>query len=360
MSGGRILTLMERRADTDPAALASGPGAAGPPGAPVLALDLGASWTRVAVVAPDGCVLARRDVRTPGAQGPGAVVAACIEQLRAVRAAAGPAIARELAGIGLSAPGPLDPRAGTLVEPPNIGPGFRDVPFAGPIGAALGLPATLERDTHVAALGELAFGAAHGCRDFLYLTVSTGFGGAIVIGGELYGGPDGVAGELGHLPVELDGPPCGCGGRGHVEALCSGSGIARLGTEAALAGRSTDLAARLAARAPGPLEGRDVADAADAGDPAAAEIMDRARRAFAAFVVGLVNGFAPERIVVGGGLAAAQGERLLAPARAAVAAAAFRIPRERVEIVPGALGDDVGLVGAVPLLARAGRRARAV
>ena len=327
---------------------------------PVLALDLGASRIRTAVVTRTGRLLARRDGRTPGPEGPDAVVAACIAQLRAVRDDAGPDIARRLVGVGLSAPGPVDPRAGTLVEPPNIGPGFLDVPFAAPIGAALGLPASLDRDTHVAALGELWFGAARGCRDFLYLTVSTGFGGAIVIGGELYGGPDGVAGELGHLPVDLDGPICGCGGRGHIEALCSGSGIARLGTEAALAGRSPVLAARLAARSPGPLEGRDVAEAADGGDSAAAAIMDRAGRAFAGFVVGLVNAFAPERIVVGGSLAEARGDRLLGPAREAVAHTAFRIPRERVQIVQSALGDDVGLVGAVPLLAIAGRSARAV
>jgi glucokinase len=327
--------------------------------APVLALDLGASRIRVAVIAPDGRLLVRRDGRTPGADGPDAVIAACIAQLRAVRDDIDPATARALGGIGLSAPGPVDPRAGTLVEPPNIGPGFRDVPFAGPIGAALGLPAALERDTHVAALGELTFGAARGCRDFLYLTVSTGFGGAIVIGGRLYGGPDGVAGELGHLPVDLDGPPCGCGGRGHIEALCSGSGIARLATESVRLGRSADLAARLASRAPGPLEGRDVGEAADAGDPEASAIMDGARRAFAAFVVGLVNGFAPERIVVGGGLAVAQGDRLLGAARSAVATSAFRIPRGRVEIVPAALGDDVGLVGAVTLLALAVASTRA-
>ena len=326
---------------------------------PVLALDLGASRIRAAVVAADGRIVARRDGRTPGADGPAAVLDACIAHLRAIRDDVAPDIAATLAGIGLSAPGPVDPRAGTLVEPPNIGPGFRDVPFAVPIGAALGLPAALERDTHVAALAELAFGAARGCRDFLYLTVSTGFGGAIVVGGRLYGGPDGVAGELGHLPVDLDGPPCGCGGRGHIEAICSGSGIARLATEAALAGRSDPLAARLAARAPGPLEGRDVADAADAGDPEAGAILERARRAFAAYVVGLVNAFAPERIVVGGSLAAVQGERLLGPARGAVERTAFRIPRERVEIVPAALGDDVGLVGAVPLLALRGVAARA-
>ena len=322
-----------------------------PASPPVLALDLGASRIRAAVVAADGRILARRDGRTPGAEGPAAVVESCIAHLRAVRDDVAPAIAATLAGIGLSAPGPVDPRAGTLVEPPNIGPGFRDVLFAAPIGAALGLPAALERDTHVAALAEHSFGAARGCRDFLYLTVSTGFGGAIVVGGRLYGGPDGVAGELGHLPVDLDGPPCACGGRGHIEAICSGSGIARLATVAALAGRSRALAARLAARAPEPLEGRDVADAADAGDPEAAALLERARQAFSAVVVGLVNVFAPERIVVGGSLAAAQGERLLGPARDAVRGTAFRIPRERVEIVPAALGDDVGLVGAVPLLA---------
>lgn len=327
---------------------------------PVLALDLGASRIRAAAVAPDGRILVRRDGRTPGADGPNAVVAACIAHLRAVRDDLHPEIAARLAGVGLSAPGPVDPRLGTLVEPPNIGPGFRDVPFAAPIAAGLDLPAALERDTHVAALGELTFGAARGCRDFLYLTVSTGFGGAIVVGGQLYGGPDGVAGELGHLPVDLDGAPCGCGGRGHIEALCSGSGIARLATEAARAGRSPALAARLAARAPGPLEGRDVGEAADAGDPESAAIMDRARGAFAAFVVGLVDAFAPERIVVGGSFAEAQGERLLEPARDAVATTAFRIPRERVQIVSAALGDDVGLVGAVPLLALRDRSARAV
>jgi glucokinase len=321
-----------------------------PAAAPVLALDLGASRIRAAVVAPDGRVLVRREGRTPGPDGPDAVISACIHHLREARAAAGPDVAATLAGVGLSAPGPVDPRAGTLVEPPNIGPGFVDVPFAGPIGAALGLPAALERDTNVAALAELSFGAARGCRDFLYLTVSTGFGGAIVIGGRLHGGPDGVAGELGHLTVDLDGPPCGCGGRGHIEAICSGSGIARLATEAALAGRSTTLAARLAARVPDPLEGRDVAEAADAGDAEATAILERARAAFAALVVGLVNALAPERIVVGGGLAEGQGERLLGPAREAVRTTAFRIPRERVRIVAAALGDDVGLVGAVPLL----------
>ena len=117
-------------------------------------------------------------------------------------------------GIGISSPGPVDPRAGAVVEPPNLGPDFRDVPLADDVEAALGLPTFLDRDTNVAALGEAAYGAGRGQYDFIYVTVSTGIGGSIVTDGRLFHGPDGMAGELGHVPVELDGPLCGCGGRG--------------------------------------------------------------------------------------------------------------------------------------------------
>jgi glucokinase len=318
---------------------------------PVLALDLGASRIRVAAVSPDGRLHAWADARTPGAEGPDAVVEACIERLRGVLEALEPEARANLGGIGIAAPGPVDPRTGTLIEPPNVGPGFRDIPLAPPIAEALGLSVVLERDTHVAALGEATYGAARGVRDFLYLTVSTGIGGAIIANGELYGGADGVAGEIGHIPVDLDGPPCGCGAKGHLEAISSGSGIARQARMAIEAGKAPGLA-RIAERlAPTPLEARDVAAAEDAGDPAAAAIMDFARRSFGAALVGLVNVFNPELIVVGGTIAREQGDRWLGPAREAVAKHAFRVPREHVRIVPAALGDDVGLLGAQPLLA---------
>jgi glucokinase len=228
---------------------------------------------------------------------------------------------------------------------------FRGAPLVAPIAAALSLPVALERDTHVAALAEWEYGAARGLTDFLYLTVSTGIGGAIVAGGRLIGGPDGVAGELGHLLVEIDGPPCGCGGRGHLEAIASGSGIARIAATAIAAGEAPGLASLAAGLGRG-LDARDVAEAADDGDEAAAGIIGRARRAFAESCVSLVDVFAPERIVVGGSIARNQGERWLGPARERVAAVGFSIPRARVEIVPADLGDDVGLVGALPLLRR--------
>ncbi|HEY5996867.1 MAG TPA: ROK family protein, partial [Candidatus Deferrimicrobiaceae bacterium] len=165
-----------------------------------MAVDLGGTQIRAAVVQPDGTRLARNDRPTPKEAGPAAVVAACIDAARQAREGVDAAVGRDLAGIGLSSPGPVDPRTGVVVEPPNLGPTFRDVPLAAALADALGLPAFLDRDTNVAALGERAFGAARGFDDFIYLTVSTGVGGAIVTGGELLHGPDGLAGELGHVP----------------------------------------------------------------------------------------------------------------------------------------------------------------
>jgi glucokinase len=321
----------------------------------VLALDLGASRIRAAVVAGDGRILARVTRPTPVTSGAPAVVEACVAALDAVRH--DPAVAgRTLMGLGVSAPGPLDAASGTLLEPPNLGPAFHGLGLGEALSRVTGLPVAMERDTNVAALAEQAFGSAREERDLLYLTVSTGIGGAIVADGRLFRGPDGLAGELGHVLVDLDGPPCGCGARGHLEAVASGSGIARLARARIEAGDAPGLAAFADAReretpGGGEIDARLVAAAEDAGDPTAAAIMDRARRAFAAALVGLVDVFTPHLVVVGGSLAAAQGERWLAPARDAVAALAFRAVARRTRLVAAALGDDVGLAGAVPLLA---------
>lgn len=317
----------------------------------VLALDLGGTQVRAAVVRSDGVVVAQRRTRTPVEAGGEAIVQACLDALRDCRdahAAAGGPVA--LAGIGIAAPGPVDPVRGMVIDPPNLGATFHDTPLADRASESLGLPAFLDRDTQVAALGEGAFGAATGCADYLYLTVSTGIGGAIVSGGNLLRGPDGTAGELGHLLIDLGGPRCGCGAAGHLEAIASGSAIAREARRRIEAGESRSLD-RLA-REHGPAFGaREVAEAEMAGDTVAAAIMAGARNAFARACVGLVDVFNPALIVVGGSLAAGQGDRWLDPARMAVARDAFRVPGRRARIVPAALGADVGLVGAAVLVA---------
>ena len=277
--------------------------------------------------------------------------------MRRARAAVPSEINDAIVGIGISSPGPVDPMRGVVVEPPNLGPRFRDVELASALGTAEGLPAFLDRDTNVAALGEHAFGAARGCDDFIYLTVSTGVGGSIFTGGRLLHGPDGLAGELGHVPVDLDGPRCGCGGIGHVEAYAAGVSLAREARALLVADASPFLAERARARADGgdplatdELSAKDVAEGALAGDPACLRLMDRARRALAAACVGYVNAFNPHRIVVGGSIADAEGERLLGPIRAAIASEAFEVVARHVTVVPAALGGDVSLAGAHPLV----------
>jgi len=319
-------------------------------GTTVLALDLGGTQVRAAVVDAAGRVLVSRRARTPVEEGGDAIVAVCIATLEEVRRAHGAlAGAAPIVAIGISAPGPVDPAAGIVVDPPNLGPGFHGAPIVARVQAALGLPAVLDRDTQVAALAEGAFGAAIGVADYVYVTVSTGIGGAIVSGGRLLRGPDGTAGELGHLLVDRNGPICGCGAPGHLEGIASGSAIARAARAAAADGRSPDLAERIVASGAA-FGARDVAAAEAAGDAAAAAIMTDARDAFALACVSIVDVFDPDVVIVGGGVAAGQGDAWLDPARDAVRRLAFRRPAARARIVPAALGDDVGLVGAAVLV----------
>jgi glucokinase len=302
-------------------------------------------------VASDGTRLGRTERPTPKDDGPTAILRACRETLAAARDAAPADLARAAVGIGVSSPGPVDPARGIVLEPPNLGPAFRNILLADDLAVAQDLPAFLDRDTNVGALGEHAFGAARGTDDFLYITISTGIGGAIVTGGNLLHGPDGLAGELGHVPVAMDGPRCGCGGIGHVEAIASGTALARDARALVAAGESSFLVER-ARRLGGASEltAKDVGDGALAGDRACVQLMERARRAIATACVGYANTFNPHRIVIGGAIAEAEGDRLLDPVREAIAREAFEVVARHIRVVPAGLGGDVSLAGAHPLV----------
>lgn len=321
---------------------------------PVLALDLGATNARAAVITPDGAVHARIAGATPKAAGRTAVVSYCRELLQTARDEHITAGGQAPIAFGLTAPGPVDPRVGAFIDPPNMGADFFGYAIAPALGDPLGLPWAMGKDTNVAILAERDFGAGEGSGDLVYLTISTGVGGAVLLDGRPVVGPDLVAGELGHMTVDMDGPLCGCGGVGHVEAFASGTGIAERAREAlesdALAPQLRRIAAEIA---PEPLTAVHVGDAADLGDSTASLILERARLAVAVAVVSIVNVFGPDVVILGGGIALAWGERLIAPAREAVAESAFRIQAERAKIVQAALGDDVGLIGTVPLVASA-------
>ena len=305
----------------------------------VLALDLGASRIRTAVVLEDGTLLGRRATSTP--RDAEQTLSACAAELAQSLAEARAEGAAQPYAVAICAPGPLDPQRGEFLDPPNLDRSLWRFPLATRLAEALGMAALMERDTQVAALAEGRFGAAKGLSDYIYLTVSTGVGGAVVSGGRLLRGADGLAGELGHMTIDMNGPRCGCGANGHLEAFASGTGIVN---SARAAGHPAAQASEVAARE-------------EAGEPWAHEIMETARRAFAAAAVALVDVFNPQRIIVGGGVAMGQGDQLLQPARDAIAQTAFERQGSRVEVVPAQLGDDVGLIGAVPLLALARIRA---
>ncbi|HJP70331.1 MAG TPA: ROK family protein [Candidatus Limnocylindria bacterium] len=313
---------------------------------PVLAVDLGGTQIRAAFITPDLAVHGRRAEPTRDEEGVDGVLARIAQVAGEVRRDAADHGLPEPAGLGISSPGPLDPWRGVVLMAPNLR-GWTNVAVTDRLGAALGMPAYLERDTNVAVMAEWRYGAARGTRNAIYITVSTGIGGGIIVDGRPLTGADGTAGEVGHIVVELDGPRCGCGGIGHVEAIASGTALAR-DARAMLDGTDDSPLARLAV--PGEeVDAELVARAAAAGDRAATALLDRAFGAIGALCASLVNLLDPEVIVIGGSIAEHQ-PRLFEVARAELRRRAFPILVDRIRIEPAALGGDVSLIGLLPIV----------
>ena len=311
----------------------------------ILAIDLGGTQIRAAHVSPDRSVSCRRAVETRDEEGVEAVIDRICATARAVREDAERAGLPEPVGIGISSPGPLDPWKGIVVAPPNLA-GWRDVPLVERVEDAIGLPTYLERDTNAAVIGEWRYGAAAGSDDVIYVTVSTGIGGGLVVDGRPVIGKDGTAGEIGHITVEIDGPLCGDGHPGHAEAIGSGRAIAREGRALLARGEAPGLAA-LAADAE--VDAELVARAADEGDPACQRILNRAWVAVGAMCAGLVNALNPEVIVLGGSIGLNRPE-LPSAIRAEIDRRAFPAPARRVRVETTRFGGDVSLIGLLPIV----------
>lgn len=309
----------------------------------VVAVDLGGTKIRALVVDRSGAIRGVDQRPTEAAAGEAAVVGRIVQSVEAAVAASG-AGAAELVGVGVAVPGPVDFARGIVLEAPNL-PGWGDVPLAEILSDRLGPPAYLENDANAAAVGEHRFGAGRGVRQMIYLTISTGIGGGLILDGRLYRGVDGTAGELGHTVVDERGPLHNCGMRGCLEVMASGTAIARMGREAAADGRPGAL--RRAAEA-GPLTAQDVGEAAAAGDPAAREILARAAHFLAIGLANYINVFNPELFVIGGG-AARLWDELVDPAFDEARQMAFERPSATARLLPAALGGDSGALGVAAL-----------
>ena len=249
---------------------------------------------------------------------------------------------RKAAAVGASFGGPVQAEEGRVVLSHHV-PGWEGFPLKEWLEERFGAPAVVENDANSGALGEWAFGSGRGTRSFLYVTVSTGIGGGWILNGEIYRGADGLAGEIGHLTVDPEGPVCTCGRRGCLEAIASGPAIARQARELLATGESSVL------RGLSELTAREVAQAAAAGDPVAEKVLRGAAQALGLALAQAITLMNPERIAVGGGVAKS-GERFFTWTREA--ARNHVPPQARVDIVPAQLLDDAPLWGAVALAER--------
>ncbi len=252
----------------------------------------------------------------------------------------------EVAAVGFGIPALIDQRAGTAVIAINLE--LADMPFRDVMAERLGLPVFVDNDANLAALAEHRAGAAQGAREAVVLTIGTGIGGGLILRDELYRGAIGAAGELGHMVIDMDGPPCqgNCPNRGCLESLASGTALAREARR--LAAEDPESGLGRAARSGRELGGPLITELAHDGDPAATAAIRLIGERLGVGIASFVNIFNPEVVVIGGGVIAA-GDLLLGPARATVAARALPPSRDLVRIVPARFGVEAGMVGAAAL-----------
>lgn len=248
--------------------------------------------------------------------------------------------------VGVAIPGPVNPRTGIVVIAANL-KGWENAPLGPSLHARLGCPVVIGNDANLAAVGEWKFGAAHGYHDVLYLTISTGIGGGLIADDRLLLGVNGLAGEVGHVQIDPNGEPCGCGQRGCLETVAAGPAIARQAIAKLQAGSGAGSALR--AYNDGDvtrLTTLQIGQAAAAGDAFAQEQIKASGRTVGRAIANMLALFNPAVVVIGGGVSFS-GELFMGPLRDAVAASGLPSSYwQGISIVPAALGDDAGLIGA--------------
>lgn len=306
-------------------------------------VDIGGTKIVAGVATPSEMLGVVR-VRTDAPEGADAVIARVAAAIRGLLAEL-PA-SRRLAGVGVSVPGPLDRRTGVVSFTPNLA--WIDYPVGARLAASLDdIPVFIDDDTNCAALGEATHGAGVGVRDQVFLTISTGIGGGVIVDGRIHRGWQDAAGEVGHMTIIPGGPDCGCGNSGCMEAVASGTAIARRGRQllyqerdgilASLVGRDADL-----------VDAAVVFEAAGRGDISAGLLLDDVASYLAIGLANIVHVLNPELVVLGGGVMD-QADVLLPKIDARLRTHLFRVQRA-VRVVRGTLGDRAGLWGALELV----------
>ena len=306
----------------------------------VVGIDIGGTNIVAGTVAEDGSeLLGLVSEPTISEQGADAVLGRIVKLARASMAGAG---GKEIAGVGIGSPGPLDTKTGIVLLTPNLG--WTNFPLRDRLAHALNLPATLDNDANCAIFGEWWRGAARGTDYVVGLTIGTGIGGGIVLAGEIYRGASDIAGEIGHMSIDSTGRLCKCGNYGCIEAYASGPAIAARAVEGVSAGVDTSLP-RYVNGDLAKITAQVVYEAAHDGDDFAREVVKDTARFLGAAVANIINIFNPQVVVICGGVTMA-GDRLFVPLRAEVSRRAFKPAVAVCRIVPGELLGTAGVYGA--------------
>lgn len=308
---------------------------------PVLAVDLGGTKILAALVAGSN-IIYRVHSPTPSKQGPEAVIHRIDAAISRVLQETGIDLAG-LHSISIAAAGAINTAEGVVTLSPTM-TGWRNIPLVEKIHEKYPAKIYIIHDANASALGEHGYGAGRGTRNMIFMTVSTGVGGGIIINGKEYHGADGAAGEIGHMTIDINGPKCTCGNTGCLEVLASGTAMAREAIKRIRDGEESSLTGMVNGKIE-KITARDIGTAAEQGDRLSNEVIDHIAGYLGVGLVNLVNIFNPEAIVIGGGVSNF-GERLLSPVRRVVRERAFPISAKTARIVRAELGEDSGVIGA--------------
>ena len=312
------------------------------PELPVLAIDLGGTKIIAAIISDKGQVMAREYYLTLAEEGPQAVIARVLSAIDHLLDSRNLDLS-ELHSISLAAAGAIDLDKGLVTLSPNL-PGWYNIPLRDIVKDKYRVNTFLINDASAAAWGEHHFGVGRGVNNLILLTLGTGIGGGVIINGELYSGPCGSAGEIGHTTIDVNGPRCSCGNVGCLEMLASGTAVAQGAIRRISQGERSSLAEIVDGKV-GNITAEAVGAAAKNGDSLALEVISKAATYLGAGMVNLVNIFNPEMIIIGGGMAP-MGDLLLDTARKVVKERAFPLSAQAVRIVTAQLGDNAGVLGA--------------
>ncbi len=310
----------------------------------VIGVDLGGTKINTGIVDERGRIIKSIKVPTLAKEGPYPVIERIKKSIYDVLKEANIKL-EDISGIGIISPGPIDSDKGLVINPSNL-PGWDHIPIVNLLKEEFKLPVMLDNDANAAALAEYLFGSGRGLKNFIYITVSTGIGGGVIIDGKLYRGTNSNAAEVGHMTIDYNGPKCNCGNIGCFEAFASGTGLARFAKEAVKEGRST-LIKKLAGE--NEITAQHVFEAAIQKDSVALELVDKEAFYLGVGISNIITFANPERIAIGGGVSK-QWDMFYDKMMETIKERTLKPMIDVCQIVKSELKDDIGILGAAAII----------